>query len=64
MQPDNEKTPPPQPVDLTERDIQRAAKAAVDLIKKRGYGVAYPLAITGMLMVTELSPYTDAWDTP
>jgi hypothetical protein len=57
-------TPAQKPEELTEHDIQTVAKEAIDLIKKHGFGVAYPALITGTIVVGQIGQYVDAWERP
>jgi hypothetical protein len=64
MHSEDKNTPAQKPEELTEQDIQAVAKEAIDLIKKHGFGAAYPALITGMLVVGQIGQFSDAWERP
>lgn len=53
-----------QPTALTEEEIQKVTKNVVETVKSRGFGVIYPMVITGAMAVGHIGEMTDLWTPP
>ncbi len=53
-----------QPTALTEKEIQKATKNVVEVVKSRGFGVICPIVVTGAMVAGHIGEMTDLWTPP
>jgi hypothetical protein len=53
-----------QPTVLTAEEVQTAVSNAVDIAKDRGFGVLYPVIVTGAIVAGHVAENIDLWTPP